>query len=117
MAPTIDPRAARTPAFLHATRLLIALGMSVVAWLAACQRLPEARQPAAAPVAPATARHANGKVQFDLLAKLLADDRRDTQAADWLEELAAPMAPYRVATQRHPLLGQTAPDFTLHDHQ
>jgi peroxiredoxin len=56
-------------------------------------------------------------VQFDVLAKLLVDDRRGAAADDWLRELADPKAPSRVETQGHPLLGHAAPDFTLHDHQ
>jgi peroxiredoxin len=53
-------------------------------------------------------------VHFDLLAKLLADDRRSA-ADDWLRERADPGAPFRVETQSHPMLGHPAPDFTLRD--
>jgi peroxiredoxin len=54
-------------------------------------------------------------VHFDLLAKLLADDRRSAAADAWLHELADPRASFRVETKQHPLLGQPAPDFTLRD--
>jgi len=67
---------------------------------------------------PANAAHINGKVHFDLLAKLLADDRRCENCTNhWLSELADPKATFRVATQPHPLLEHAACDFTLEDHQ
>jgi peroxiredoxin len=59
-----------------------------------------------------TANSHQAAVQFDVLAKLLADDRRASADA-WLTELADPHKPVRVATQPHPLLGKPAPAFTL----
>ena len=64
-----------------------------------------------------TGKHSSGKVHFDILAKLLADDRRGPAATDWLQELADPKAPFRVETQRHPFHGCPAPDFTLNDNR
>jgi peroxiredoxin len=60
--------------------------------------------------------HANGKVHFDILSKLLAEDRRSTAPDAWLRELAALPASFRVVTQGHELIDHTAPDFTLYDH-
>ena len=54
-------------------------------------------------------------MQFDLLAKLLADDRRSEPANAWLKELDNSQSSLRVATQSHPLLGQPAPEFALDD--
>jgi peroxiredoxin len=59
--------------------------------------------------------HGPRTVHFDLLAKLLADDRRGDQG-EWRRQLADPHAACRVETQPHPLLGHAAPDFTLCDH-
>jgi peroxiredoxin len=61
--------------------------------------------------------HVARTVHFDLLARLLADDRRSDSSGEWLERLADPRAPCRVETQPHPLLGKPAADFTLRDHQ
>jgi peroxiredoxin len=61
--------------------------------------------------------HTSGAVHFDLLAKLLADDRRSTPLCACLAQLDQEQPSFRVATQSHPLLGQPAPDFTLLDHQ
>ncbi|HEX4000126.1 MAG TPA: peroxiredoxin family protein [Pirellulales bacterium] len=58
-----------------------------------------------------------GTVHFDLLAKLLADDRRSAPKGEWRRELLAPNPPFRVATQSCPLVGRAAPDFTLSDHR
>jgi peroxiredoxin len=60
-------------------------------------------------------KHRTSPVHFDLLAKLLADDRRSDPANDWLRALADPGPPFRIETQRHALVGQLAPDFTLRD--
>jgi peroxiredoxin len=100
------------------------LVLSVVAIGATAEVLAR-RKPPMAPVPSLAARalavpsdaprkHVADTVHFDLLAKLLADDRRAAGDA-WLEELADPLAPPRVATQSHPLLGQSSPDFTLVD--
>jgi peroxiredoxin Q/BCP len=61
--------------------------------------------------------HHAGAVHFDVLAKLLDDDRRSAPADAWLRELADPRAPFRVETQRHPLLHRAAPDLVLTDHE
>ncbi len=66
---------------------------------------------------PSSIAHTSGKVHFDLLAKLLADDRRGTPQSVWLEQIRAEQPSFQVATQSHPLLGQPAPDFSLLDHQ
>jgi peroxiredoxin len=64
-----------------------------------------------------TGQHFTGKVHFDVLAKLLADDRRSAGADEWLRQLADPKAAFRVKTQTHLLLEHAAPDFTLQDHR
>ncbi len=71
----------------------------------------------AKPPAPRAGQHLSGPVHFDLLAKLLADDRRSVSPDEWWRQLADPKAPFRVETQRHPLLGQLAPEFILDDEQ
>jgi peroxiredoxin len=53
-------------------------------------------------------------VHFDVLAKLLADDRRSQHNQDWLCEIQSAAFP-RVPTQPHTLLGRPAPGFTLSD--
>ncbi len=105
--------------FVGAGLLLSVLAIGATAEvLARRQPLPAAAPSLAAralSVPLETARkHVADTVHFDLLAKLLADDRR---AADdqWLEQMADPLATPRVATQPHPLLGQPSPDFTLID--
>jgi peroxiredoxin len=69
----------------------------------------------AKPPARGTGQHLSGPVHFDLLAKLLADDRRSVSLDEWWRQLADPTAPFRVETQRHPLVGQLAPEFVLDD--
>jgi mycoredoxin-dependent peroxiredoxin len=92
-----------------------ALCLGVVAWVAA--------QPAETPrsiqrtARPPGSKHFSGTVHFDVLAKLLEDDRRSAPGDDWLRELADPKAPFRVETQGHPLLHRAAADFTLQDHR
>jgi peroxiredoxin len=54
-------------------------------------------------------------VHYDLLARLLADDRRSDATGRWRERLADPAAPCRVESQPHPLLGQSGGDFALLD--
>jgi peroxiredoxin Q/BCP len=66
---------------------------------------------------PQRAGHPGGVVHYDLLAKLLADDRRSRQGADWLRELASDSERAPLQTQAHPLLGKAAPDFSLLDPQ
>ena len=61
--------------------------------------------------------HFSGKVHFDLLAKLIADDRRSAADGDWLRRLMAEPATMRVPSESHPLSGQPAPDFTLEDQE
>ncbi|HVC95439.1 MAG TPA: peroxiredoxin family protein [Pirellulales bacterium] len=74
--------------------------------------------PATLAAPPANGAHANRKVHFDLLAKLLADDRRCTTCGDkWLRDLSNPKATFRVETQSHPLLDHAATEFTLDDHR
>lgn len=59
--------------------------------------------------------HVARTVHFDLLADLLAAERRSPAADACWRQLAAGDASCRVATQAHPLLGQPAPVFTLTD--
>lgn len=100
------------PAAWLAFSALLACG----AWLA----VPRLPAPAEAPRSPARrlsgSGHFDGKVNYDLLAKLLADDRRDS-AGDWLMKLAIPAATFPVPTQEHPLLDRPAVDFTLRNHR
>jgi peroxiredoxin len=58
-----------------------------------------------------------GTIHFDLLAKLLSDDRRSVPTDEWRRELDKPNPSFRIATQSHPLVGRAAPDFTLSDHR
>lgn len=60
--------------------------------------------------------HFTGKVHYDILAKLLADDRR-ASASDWQRELLVAGPSLRVDSQPHPLLAHTAPDIQLLDHR
>jgi peroxiredoxin len=68
-----------------------------------------------ASTARAASAHFAGPVQFDLLASLLADDRRSRQDNNWLHELQRSPG-FRVPTQPHPLLNRPAPSFNLPDH-
>ena len=77
---TIDLRATeKPPAFVYLIRVLMALCLGLAAWFLACRKTSEANKKAAQPSQP-TSKHLTGKVHFDLLAKLLDDDRRS--AAD-----------------------------------
>jgi peroxiredoxin Q/BCP len=118
MIPTINLRVmGKLPLFIHVIRLLLAFCLCFAAWFVACQR-PRHAGNAGPPPAPQTAReHASGKVHFDLLAKLLAEDRRGDATNHWLLELADPQASHHIKTGPHALLDQPAPDFVLHDHQ
>jgi peroxiredoxin len=113
---TIDIRATgKPPTFVYVIRVLMALCLGLAAWFLACRKTSEANKKAAQPSQP-TSGHFTGKVHFDLLAKLLDDDRRGAPANEWLRELADPKAAFRVKTGSHPLLGHAAADFTLPDH-
>src|ERR1700722_398174 len=59
--------------------------------------------------------HAAATVHYDLLAKLLADDRLSQPPDAWLAKLSDPAAQPTIPTQPHPLLNQVAPDFSLPD--
>jgi peroxiredoxin len=112
----------KTTNFLRSggSRLLLRVGTAVAVlclgvggWIAARPKPPDADKPVRA--VQATGKHFTGTVHFDVLAKLVADDRR-ASANDWLRELADPKASFRVETQNHPLHNRPAPVFTLHDH-
>ena len=107
--------AANPPAYVYAIRLLTALGLCIAAWLPTCQKTPKSERSVKARPAQTDSSHSTGKVHFDLLAKLLYDDRRGISTSDLLQELNAPGAAFRAETQSHPLLGKRAPDFTLFD--
>src|SRR5437016_2565643 len=94
----------------------MALCLGLAAWFLACRKTSEANKKAAQPSQP-TSKHFTGKVQFDLLSKLLDDDRRSAPANEWLRELADPKAAFRVETRGHPLLDRAAADCTLPDHR
>ncbi len=96
---------------------LTALCLGALAWVVARPKPPEADRPGRAAQPQAAGKHFTGKVHFDVLAKLLADDRRGASADEWLRELADPSVPFRVETHSHPLLDRPAPDFTLRDHR
>ncbi len=105
--------------FMGAGLLLSVLAIGATAEVLARRQPPPAAAPSLAAralsVPSETARkHVADTVHFDLLAKLLADDRR-AAGDQWLELLADPQANPRVATQSHALLGQPSPDFTLVD--
>jgi peroxiredoxin len=70
------------------------------------------------PVPPEGApQHFTGKVHFDILEKLLADNRRSASPDQWLRALTDAPAGTRVPTQEHELLNKPAPDFALLDHR
>lgn len=58
-----------------------------------------------------------GTIHFDLLAKLLSDDRRSEPTDKWRQQLEQPNPPFQIATECHPLIGHAAPNFTLGDHR
>ncbi len=80
-------------------------------------RLKPASIPTRVTIAPADRppAHRGGKMQFDLLAKFLADDRRGRDESGLLAVLSDPASEYRVPSQPHPLLDKSAPLFTLPD--
>jgi peroxiredoxin len=92
--------------------LLSAIGIAVAGRSAAGTR---PRPVAINASADAPGQHIAQTVHFDLLGKLLADDRRSDLASDWRRELSDPDANCRVESQSHPLVGEPAPDFTLND--
>jgi peroxiredoxin len=59
--------------------------------------------------------HRSGLTHFDLLARLLADNRRGRNEDGVLCAASDPTSEFRVASQQHPLLDQSAPLFTLLD--
>jgi peroxiredoxin len=75
---------------------------------------PFSREPT---TTPHRAGHHDRVVHYDVLAKLLADDRRSKQGADWARELASDGERAPLQTQAHPLLGKLVPDFSLVDLQ
>jgi peroxiredoxin len=93
---------------------ILCAGVSVR--IAASRTPPEFARPTKTARLDAPRNHVAETVHFDLLAKLLADDRRSAPANEWVRDLADPNATFRVETQGHPLLGHAAPDFTLDDH-
>jgi peroxiredoxin len=111
------PRSEGRRLLLCVATALAVLCLGFGAWLAARSKPLKADRPARAARAAPTGKHSTGTVHFDVLAKLLADDRRSAPADDWLRELADPKATFRVKTQAHPLLNHAAPDFTLEDHR
>jgi peroxiredoxin len=103
-------------------RLLLCVGtalavlcLGVGAWVAARSKPPEVERPAQASEPQKASKHSTGKVHFDVLAKLLADDRRSAPADEWLRELADPKGTFRVETQPHLLLHHAAPEFALEE--
>ncbi len=69
--------------------------------------------PVSAPTSSSPPAHYAGPVHYDVLAQLLAADRRSQQDQDWLAELTRPGGANRALSQPHPLLNELAPDFTL----
>ena len=59
--------------------------------------------------------HRSGQTHFDLLARLLADNRRGRDDFEVLRKASAAASEFRVASQQLPLLDQPAPPFTLVD--
>lgn len=100
----------------RAAWLISAALLACGAWLAARHQAAPAKASFPPARRPIGGGHFNGKVHYDLLAKLLADDR-SASADDWLAKLADPGARFQVATQEHPLLDRSAVDFTLRDHR
>ncbi len=96
--------------------LLAILGTEVSARFAV--HIPSAEVPIVTNASPTAMPrdHVAATVHFDLLAKLLADDRRSAAPNEWLQELADSHPAYKIDPQCHELLGQMAPDFTLNDH-
>jgi peroxiredoxin len=113
-----------SPRWNSSTAFLLYFGIALVVlcpgvgvWIAARSQPPEAKRSAQAAQPRQASKHFTGKVHFDVLAKLLADDRRSAPREEWLRELADSKAKFRVETQPHSLLHHAAPDFTLLDHR
>ena len=101
--------------------VMTAAGSVIVAICVAANLGGSARPPLQGPTpasrsAQTRSQHGPRTVHFDLLAKLLADDRRSDTEQAWREQLTDPSAACRVETQPHLLLGRPAPDFTLNDY-
>jgi len=111
------PRNMRTLLRVWTGAVATVLPLGIGAWIAVRPKAAQVEPPprAAAPLQPS--KHLTGKVHFDVLAKLLADDHRSDSVNDWMQGLADPRATFRVETQVHPLLHRAAPDFTLESHQ
>jgi peroxiredoxin len=111
------PQHDRSRAVLWLAGTWSVVGLGIYGWVDAQPKFrPFARATQAAPSRTAGA-HSNGKVHFDILSKLLADDRRSRAPDEWLRDLAQSPASFRVETQDHHLVGHAAPEFTLDDHQ
>jgi peroxiredoxin len=117
--PALGASRLATGAALAALGLTIGITLAVEAARGA-RPLPDALRLEETPAVAGTAarptagrEHVARTVHFDILSKLLADDRRGDDA--WREQLADPRASCRVETQHHQLVGQMAPDFTLCD--
>jgi peroxiredoxin len=93
------------------------LGVAGIISLSGFTHAPFAAAPARVGPSQSKNKHDDGKVHYDLLAKLLEEDRRGSASDAWLSELADPRAPCHSETQTHPLLDRPAPDFTLSDHR
>ena len=107
-----------------AARRLLCLGVALTivslglyAWTEARPRSLAAVRPVQVAQSRDLDQHLPGKVHFDILAKLLDNDRRSAPPDKWLHELADFQASFRVETQSHPLVDHAAPDFTLDDHR
>ena len=101
-----------------ATVSLATITAGAYVFIALCHTRPQTSQVADSepiPQASNSGEHSTGKVHFDILAQLLANDRRSQSAEEWLGALAASSSTARVASQQHPLLDQSAPAFTLFD--
>ncbi len=115
-----SPRTSATLLFCGAA--LAILGGAAAAWrLQRWQRSQIATplrttQAAAATQVKKSSGHLTGKVHYDILAKLLADDRR-ASAGDWQREMFDAAATLRVDSQPHLLLEHAAPDVRLLDHR
>ena len=88
------------------------------AWFTRLHQPARFQPPSAAPAAarPPAGGHFNANVHYDLLATLLADDRRAT-SDHWLRQLSDRSTTSRMTSQEHPLLDRPAIDFALSDHR
>lgn len=104
----------RSSVIVGSTAAILCTGIGI--WYFAGSRAPSKTFPPEPARVQPIAGHHSGVVHFDLLAQLLADDRRSKQSTDWLQELSVSKSTY-IPTQAHALVGKPAPDFTLTDHQ